>query len=96
VKKNLLAIAAVLSMLAAILCVWFAAIEGLVAYKVRTTGMFHGVVFSARSAIYAGVCSLWAGIALGFVALGCVRIRARIQRGGSIRRARFRSQGNDD
>jgi len=80
-KKNLLAIAAVLAMVGAVLCVGYAALQAVILYQVETTGMFHGQVYSARSTIFIGVCALWVGVAMYFVALGFARIGARHRRG---------------
>ena len=80
-KKNLLAIAAVLSMIAAILCVGYAALQAVILYQVKTTGMFHGEAYPVGSTIFIGVCALWVGVAMYFVALGFARIGARHRRG---------------
>ena len=76
-KKNLLAIAAVLSMIAAVLCVGFAGLQGVILYQVKTTGMFHGQAYPVGSTIFIGVCALWIGVAMYFVSRGFARIGAR-------------------
>jgi hypothetical protein len=76
--KILLGIAAGLSAVAAVLCVGCALLEAVIAYQVSKTGMFHGMTFSARPAIYAAVSLLWLGVAMAFVARGFARIRMRI------------------
>ena len=95
-KKNLLAIAAVLAMVGAVLCLGYAALQAVILYQVETTGMFHGEVYSARSTIYIGVCALWVGVALYFVSLGCARIAARHQRGDQHPKSTIRVRPDDE
>ena len=95
-KKNLLAIAAVLAMVGAVLCVGYAALQAVILYQVETTGMFHGEEYPVGTTIYIGVCSLWVGIALYYIALGCARIAARHQRGDQHPKSTIRGSGNDD
>jgi hypothetical protein len=96
VKKNLLATAAVVSMIAAILCVGFAGLQGVIVYHVATTGMFHGEEYPEGTTIFIGVCSLWVGVAMYYVSLGLGRIGARVQRGGQHPKSTIRESDNDD
>lgn len=78
-KKNLLVIAAVLSMLLAFCAFGFALLQGVIAYHVNATGLFHGEEYSVHTTLSIGGAALAFSFLCYAFALACARWAVREQ-----------------